>query len=119
MAHPSYYDPLIVNEEAEIDPFDRFSNKSIDMYIFTLAAQRENKNITIYSSIVSIPKNLGRTFPIIYSEGFDQYLRSPSYWILVQSTGIKFLTCHEQTYIGFGFCQEIIRIKSFTWEKKL
>jgi hypothetical protein len=96
-----YYIPHILNGEAEIDPFDRFSDKSIDLYIFNLAFQRENKNVTIYTWL-ALPGGFPWTFPTIYREVFDHKYRL-QYYIFVQSTGLNWLTCYEQTYIGFGF----------------
>jgi hypothetical protein len=75
------------------------------LYIFNLAAQRENKNVTIYTWS-TLPRGLHWTFPTIYWEAFHHFHNDPQqYWIFVQSTGQKWLTCYEKTYIGFSFYQ--------------
>jgi hypothetical protein len=95
-------------KEEETDPFDRFSNKSIDLYIFMLVARNEkNNNVTIYTRYLQseFPWRIFHTFPVVSLEDFNENrLNVPiQYQVFVQSTGLKWLTCYENTYMGFGF----------------
>jgi hypothetical protein len=87
--------------EAESNPFNRFSNKSIDQYLFKEIGQRKN---------VTVIKNLERCAncaPVSYFALFQTSLNSSlNFWtanMFTRWSGYKFLTCYTKTYIGFGF----------------
>jgi hypothetical protein len=89
-------------DEPETDPFNRFSNKSIDFYLFEQVARRENVNVTVHQSRLSKFKQIIGNLPmIVYTVDVTQTY-GPNQ-VLTKWKGLKFLTCYRKRFIGFNF----------------
>jgi hypothetical protein len=99
------YDYRSQSPEEEIDPWNRLSDKSIDFYLFKQVAQREDQNVTIFTDEWRVGYNV-ETFPTIslLDLSFHGFLPHPYlYQIITRWSGLQFLTCYTEKYLGFGF----------------
>jgi hypothetical protein len=96
---PFWFYDTVNDEEAEIEPFDRFSNKSIDLYLLKEIAQKEN--ISIYFDAICLGVDC-ETFPYISYKYLSSFMWSRSI-IFTKWSGLQWLTCYRKKFLSFDF----------------
>jgi hypothetical protein len=92
------------NEEiAESNPFDGFSNKSIELYLFKQILAKENENITIYFTSTCIWNSRHCQISPIIAEYESFFLHTEPPTVASKWKGLQWLTCYTKQYLGFEF----------------
>jgi hypothetical protein len=82
----------------EIDPFDRLSNSSIDLYLLKQVIEENNKNGSVL--FCRDIRSYCGVFPYITISN-NEYLAINGHPIFIKFKGYKFLTCYREEFLSF------------------
>jgi hypothetical protein len=96
----------------ETDPWNRSSTKSINLYLFTQAARRENSNASVgfdskFRNLVIFPVSEDR----MRFDGVEQLMPQ----VFTKWMGQQWLTCYKRKFMSFNFYWAPFQLELWIW----